>query len=185
MVSKLKNSLERAKTYLSIVESIERTRQFTREEENWLFQNSRLLDEELKELNFRQLEPAMSDANRTFFRVEHPIATFPNYLKTGFPLDERFIYSALKNNLNGYIQKVEDLISNPKKLKSITKEKKTKILRIIGFNKIKAIELIFVALYITSIILLINKITFIYGFIMNIISVVTIVIVSLLNWEEF
>jgi len=184
MESKLKNSLERAKTYLSIVESIEKTHQFTKEEENWLFQNSRLLDEEMNELNFQQLEPAMSDAYRTYFKMEHPIATFPNYLKN-FPMDERFILSALKNNLNGYIQKVEDLLRNPKKLRSISKEKKKKILRIIGFNKIKAIELIFVALYITSIILLINEITFIYGFIINIISVVTIVIISLLDWEEF
>lgn len=185
MESKLKNSLERAKTYLSIVESIEKTGQITGEQENWLFQNCRLLDEEMTELNFPQLEPAMSDAYRTYFQMEHPIATFPSYLKTRLPMDERVIYSALKTNLNGYIQKVEDLLRNPKKLKSISKEKKTKILRIIGFNKIKAIELIFVALYITSIILLINEITFIYGFIINIISVVTIVIISLLNWEEF
>ena len=184
MKSKLKNTLERAKTYLSIVESIEGTKKFTGEQENWLFQNCRLLDEEMTELNFPQLEPGMANAYKTYFRMEHPIATFPNYLKN-FPMDERFIFSALKNNLNGYIQKVEDLISNPKKLKSISKEKKTKILRIIGFNKIKAIELIFVALYITSLILLINEITFIYGFSMNIISVVTIVIISLINWEEF
>ncbi|KKL15200.1 hypothetical protein LCGC14_2508000, partial [marine sediment metagenome] len=50
------------KTYLSIVESIEGTKKFTGEQENWLFQNCRLLDEEMTELNFPQLEPAMSDA---------------------------------------------------------------------------------------------------------------------------
>lgn len=184
MESKLKNSLERAKKYLLIVENIERTGQFTREEENWLFQNCRLLDEEMTELNFPQLEPAMSDAHRTFFRMEHPIATFPNYLKARLPMDERFIFSALKNNLNGYIQKVEDLLRNPKKLKSISKEKKKKIFRIIGFNKIKAIELIFVAPFIASIILMINKNTFIYGFILNIISFFVILIISLIKWEE-
>lgn len=138
----------------------------------------------MNELNFPQLEPAMADAYRIFFRMEHPIATFPNYLKTRVPMDKRFIYSAMKNNLNGYIQKVEDLISNPKKLKSITKEKKTKILRIIGFNKIKAIELIFVAPFITSIILMINENTFIYGFILNIFSFFVILIINLINWEE-
>ncbi|KKK44525.1 hypothetical protein LCGC14_0757170 [marine sediment metagenome] len=43
--SKLKNSLERAKTYLSIIESIDKTEQFTREQENWLLKNCRLLQE--------------------------------------------------------------------------------------------------------------------------------------------
>jgi len=36
MELKLKNSLERAKTYLSIVESIERTRQITGEQDEFI-----------------------------------------------------------------------------------------------------------------------------------------------------
>lgn len=184
MESKLKNTLERAKTYLLIVENLERTRQITGEQEKWLFQNCRLLDEEMNELNYPQLEPAMSDAYRTYFQMEHPIATFPSYLKTRPPMDEKVIYSALKTNLNGYIQKVEDLIKNPKKLKSISKEKEKKILRIIGYNKIKGIELIFVAPFILSIILMVNENTFIYGFILNIISFIAILIISLIEWEE-
>ena len=184
MEIKLKNTLERAKTYLSIVESIDRKRQITGEQENWLFQNCRLLDEEMTELNFPQLEPGMSDAYRTIFRMEHPIATFPSYLKTGFPMDERVIHSALKTNLNRYIQKVEDYIKYPKKLKKRAKEKRKKVHRIINFDKIKQIELIFMGLFITSVILLIDSNTFIYGFILNIISVVAILILSFINWEE-
>ncbi len=42
--TKLKESLGRAKIYLSVVESIERTRQITKDQENWLFENCRLLD---------------------------------------------------------------------------------------------------------------------------------------------
>ncbi len=184
MKPNLNNTLERAKAYLLIIENIERTRQFTKEEENWLFQNCRLLDEEMTELNFPQLEPAMSDAYRTFFHMSHPIATFPNYLRARLPMDNRFIISALKNNLNGYIQKVDDLIKNPKKLKELTKEKRKKAFRIIKFDKIKLIELIFIGFFITSVILLINTNTFIYGFILNIISVVSILILSFINWEE-
>ena len=182
--TKLKESLERANIYLSIVESIERTRQITRDQENWLFQNCRLLDEEMNELNFPQLEPAMADAYRTFFRMEHPIATFPNYLKARLPMDERVIYSTLKTNLNGYIQKVEDLIKFPKKFKELTKEKRKMVLRIIRFDKIKLIELIFAGFFITSVVLLININTFIYGFILNIISALAILILSFINWEE-
>ena len=180
----LKNTLERAKTYLSIVESIDRTKQITREQENWLFQNCRLLDEEMTELNFRQLEPGMKDAYRTIFRMKHLIATFPSFLETGLPMDERIVHSALKSNLNRYIQIVEDYIKYPKKLKKRAKEKRKKVHRIINFDKIKLIELIFVCLYITSVVLLINSNTFIYGFILNIISVVAILILSFINWEE-
>ena len=36
MKPNLNNTLERAKAYLLIIENIERTRQFTKEEENWL-----------------------------------------------------------------------------------------------------------------------------------------------------
>lgn len=186
MESKLKNSLERAKTYLSIVESIERTGQFSREQENWLFRNSRLLQDEIKELKFKQIEVGMANGyGRKLFMIKNLISVFPTYLKVGFPMDERVVYSALKNNLNGYIQKVEDLLRNPQKLKSISKEKEKKILKIIGFNKIKAIELIFVAPFIASIILMVNENTFIYGFILNIISFIVILIISLIEWEEF
>jgi len=75
--------------------------------------------------------------------MRHPIATFPNYLKARLPMDERFIFSVLKNNLNRYIQLVMDLIKNPKKFKELTKEKRKKVLRIIKFDKIKLIELFF------------------------------------------
>jgi len=181
----LKESLKRAKTYLSIVESIERTGQFTREQENWLLQNCRLLDEEMESLKFGQVEPALNNANgRTLFIMKHPIGTFPNYLKASLPLDESFIYSALKSNLNRYIQLVEDYIKYPKKLKKISKEKRKKTYRIIKFDKIKLIELIFAGLFITSVVLLINTNTFIYGFILNIISFITILILSFINWEE-
>lgn len=182
--SKLNDTLERAKTYLSIVESIERTRQITLEQENWLFQNCRVLDEEMTELKFPQLEPAMADAYRTYFQMSHPIATFPTYLKGRFPMDERYIYSALKNNLNGFIQKVEDLIKNPKKFKELSKENRNKVFKILKFDKIKLIELIFAGLFITSVMLLINTNTFIFGFILNIISVLAILILSFINWEE-
>lgn len=183
--SKLNDTLERANTYLSIVENLEKTGQFSKEEENWLFQNCRLLDEEMNESNFRQMEVGMQDGyGRRLFNIKDLISIFPTYLKTGFPMDESFIYSALKNNLNGYIQKVEDLVKNPKKLKEFSKEKKKNVLRIIKFDKIKLIELIFVGLFITSVVLLINSNTFIYGFILNIISVVAILILSFINWEE-
>lgn len=182
--SELKESLKRAKEYLSIVESIERTGQFTREQENWLLQNCRLLDEEMNELNFQQLEPGMSDAYRTFFHMRHPIATFPNYLKAKLPFDKRFLISTLRNNLNGYIKKVEDLTKNPKKMKELSNTKKRNPSKIIKFDKIKLIELIFAGLFITSVILLISSNTFIYGFILNIISVVVILILSFFNWEE-
>ena len=185
MELKLKNTLERAKTYLSIVEGIERTRQFSREEENWLLKNCRLLQEEMDSLKFAQVEPALNDAyGRTLFIMNHPIGTFPNYLRAKLPLDERFIYSALKSNLNRYIQIVEDYIKYPKKLKKISKEKRKKAYRIINFDKIKLIGLIFVGLFITSVVLLINSNTFIYGFILNIISFVAILILSFINWEE-
>ena len=185
MELKLKNTLERAKTYLSIVESIERTERFTREQENWLLKNCRLLQEEMDSLKFRQVEPALNNANgRRLFIMKQPIGTFPNYLKASLPLDDSFIYSALKINLNRFIQIVEDYIEYPKKLKKKAKEKRKKTHRIINFDKIKLIELIFVCLYITSVVLLINSNTFIYGFILNIISVVAILILSFINWEE-
>lgn len=183
MESKLKNSLERAKTYLSIIENIEKTRQYTEEQENWLFRNSRLLQDEMDDLKFKQLEPGMQDGfGRQLLRIRDIISTFPNYLKGSFPMDAKMIYSALKSNLSGYIQKIEELLKSSKDLESITKKKK--LSRIIEFDKIKAIEIIFVGLYILSIILLINENTFVFGFIVNIISVVTILIISLINWKE-
>ncbi|KKK44524.1 hypothetical protein LCGC14_0757180 [marine sediment metagenome] len=136
-------------------------------------------------LKFGQVEPALNNANgRTLFIMKQPIGTFPNYLGADIPLDERFIYSALKSNLNRYIQLVEDYIKYPKKLKKISKEKRKKPYRIIKFDKIKLIELIFAGLFITSVVLLINTNTFIYGFILNLISVITILILSFINWEE-
>ncbi len=102
----------------------------------------------MDDLKFQQLEPGMQDGyGRTLIRIEKIIGTFPSYLKGRLPMDERFIFSALKSNLNGFISKIEELLKDPKKLKNLPKEKKKKILRIIEFNKIKAIELIFVALY--------------------------------------
>lgn len=181
----LRNSLIRAKKYLSIIENLERTEQFTIEQENWLFKNCRLLQDEMDGLKFKQLEPGMKNGfGRPLMRIRDIISTFPSFLKGGFPMDESYIFSAIKTNLNGYIQKIEELLKNTKKLKRVIKEKEKKISRIIEFDKIKAIELIFLGLYITSIILLINDTTFILGFIMNIISVLTILIISLINWEE-
>lgn len=183
--SKLNDTLERAKTYLSIVENLERTKQFSREQENWLFRNSRLLQDEMNELKFRQMEVGMQDGyGRRLFNIKNLISVFPTSLKAGFPMDESIIYSALKNNLNGYIQKVEDLIKNPKKFKELSKERRKKVLRILKFDKIKLIELIFAGFFITSVVLLINTNTFIYGFILNIISVLAILILSFINWEE-
>lgn len=137
----------------------------------------------MKEINFQQLEPGISDVDKTYFHMRDPIATFPIYLRGRFPMDEKFIYSTLKNNLNGYIQKIEDLINNPKKLKELINQKKKIPLRVIKFDKVKLIEFFFAGFFITSIILLTNLNTFIYGFILNIISVVVILILSFINLE--
>lgn len=181
----LRKSLERAEKYLSIVENLERTGKYTEVEYNWLSKNCRLLDEEMNELNFSQLETGMVDGyGKPLMRIRKVIVKFPNFLKVGFPMEERYIFSVIKGNLNGYIQKINELIENPQKLKDIFKDKKEREYKIVEFDKGKIIEILVLGFYVTSLFLILNNDLFIFGFILNLISVIAILIVSFIKWGK-
>ena len=176
MESILKDSLEIAKEYLHIVEEIEIRGNYTKQEEDWLIRNCIKLQDDMEAIGFKQIKPGLKNGfGQTLYKIEKIVGVFPMFLRVPFPLDEHFIFSTLKANLHGYIRKVEELLKKPKKLK------KKKIGRIIEFDKIKAIELIFIGVYITSIIFLIIENSFIFGFILNLISVIAILIISLIK----
>jgi hypothetical protein len=182
---KLRHSLSRAKKYLSIVSSFEKTGRFSEEYYEWLSRNSRILEEEMIGLEYGIMEPGMQDGyGKRLYQMRGPISVFPSYLKTGFPIDKELIFPTLKLNLNVYIQKVEEILSNKSALKKVTKKEKFVEKRIAKFDKVKLIELIVVVFYGTSLFLLFDKDLFIYGFVLNIISVIAILFFSFIKWEE-
>lgn len=155
----------------------------------WLSSNAVILQKEVKEIS-PQLEWYMSNGHgRSLAKLEsNIIATFPQYIQSGFPHwvmnigQEKAILTAIEQNLRTYIQISGEFVQNKTKLKKMIKHN-NRHWKIVEFNKTKVMEILFGIGWVASLPLLLNKDLFIYGFIMNIVSGILMLILSFIKLE--
>ena len=116
------------------------------------------------------------------------ILNFPILYKSSVTRDEAIaLISIIKSSLSTFIQKVEELLNDEKKLKKfikISNEQKVNWGLRMKLNKAKIIEMIFLGLYIYSLSILVKPETFVIGIGVNIISVIFIIIISFIGEEK-
>ena len=112
------------------------------------------------------------------------LANFPTLFKNPTTRKEGLSWvSGIKSFLATYIQIIDDLLINDNNLKNFGKSNKTdkNQLKKLKMDKAKIIEIIFLGIYVSSLILLIEPKTLIYGLIMNIITVGIILVISFIS----
>ena len=185
MKEKLRNSLRRAEKYLSILNSREASGKIISSDYRWLLENCIILQEDMEIVEFKQLEVGMMQGTgRMLYSMKNLISVYPNYLTVGFPLDEKLVISAMKSNLFGYIKKIKDILENPQEIKNLNQLEKKYRWEMMKFDKKKIIEIVFVGFFSLSLLLLLEDSTFIYGFIINLISGLLLFILNFIDLVE-
>jgi len=191
-IEELKNNLEKtklmAKQYLEIVIRLKKAEQIIADDYNYISKNSGIL-----QLKLMKLKPQLGVIHykRPFNLGVIPnyevIANFPILLSDRRMLDEAFsVIPAIEGALSTYIVMVDDVIKDAEKLKLFLnrdKESRSKW-KIIKEDKKSLFSIYLSPLYIASLPLLFYPVTFIYGIILNIISVFLILLVSLLSKSD-
>ncbi len=155
----------------------------------WLSSNAVILQKEVKKIS-PQLEWYMLNGyGRALAKLENNIiATFPQYIQSGFPpwvmniSQEKAILNVIEQNLRTHIQISGEFVQNKAKLKKIIKHNK-RHWKIVEYDKTRVIEIIFGIGWVVSLPLLFNKDLFIYGFIMNLVSGILMLILSFIKVE--
>jgi len=137
MSDELNKRLERAKKYFSIIINFTKTRRFAETEYDWLTKNSKILEDEMRELGYGYIEVGMSDFYGKGFKMKNLIALFPSMIKIRSPVDIQVIISGIQTDLNGYIQKVEEMLKDKTPIKKLSKRKRFKLKGIEEFNIVK------------------------------------------------
>ena len=188
-IEKLKNNLENTKLmasqYLEIVNRLKKNKQISTEDYNYIKSNSGIL-----QLKLMKLKPQLGVIH---YRRPFNLDVIPNYEVIGnFPilmsnrgtLDEAFsIIPAIESALSTYVIMVEDVLKNNEKLKLLLnrdKESKSKW-KIIKEDKKSLFSIFLIPVYIASLLLLFPPVSFIYGIILNVVSVFLILLVSFLS----
>jgi len=188
-IEELKNNLENtklmAKQYLEIVNRLKKNRQISNEDSNYISSNSGIL-----QLKLMKLKPQLGVIHykRPFGLGEIPnyevIGNFPILMSNRGTLDEAFsIIPAIEGALSTYVIMVEDVLKNTEKLKLLLnrdKESKSKW-KIIKEDKKSLFGIFLIPVYIASLLLLFPPVSFIYGIILNVVSVFLILLVSFLS----
>jgi len=188
-IEELKNNLENtklmAKQYLEIVNRLKKNRQISNEDSNYISSNSGIL-----QLKLMKLKPQLGVIHykRPFGLGEIPnyevIGNFPILMSNRGTLDEAFsIIPAIEGALSTYVIMVEDVLKNTEKLKLLLnrdKESKSKW-KIIKEDKKSLFSIFLIPVYIASLLLLFPPVSFIYGIILNVVSVFLILLVSFLS----
>ena len=191
-IQELRNQLEStqsiAKKYLRIVENFDNHKGISEEDYNYLLANSGIL-----QMKMMKLKPQIGVIHykRPFDLGVFPdfeiISNFPNLLKDRLIIDEAFTLApVIRGALSTYINMVEDIIKDNKKLRILFKKGKNNKskLKIIKEDKIFLYTTILAPIYVASLPLLFYPITFYLGLTLNIVSVSLIVLVSLLTKSE-
>ena len=188
-IGELKNNLEKtklmAKQYLEIVNRLKKNRQISNEDSNYITSNSGILQLKLMKLN-PQL--GVIHYKRPFGQGVIPnyevIGNFPILMSNRGTLDEAFsIIPAIEGALSTYVIMVEDVLKDTEKLKLLLnrdKESKSKW-KIIKEDKKSLFSIFLIPVYIASLLLLFPPVSFIYGIILNVVSVFLILLVSFLS----
>ncbi len=95
---------------------------------------------------------------------------------------EKAIFNAIEQNLRTHIQISGEFVQNKTKLKKIIKHN-NRHWKIVEFNKTKVMEILFGIGWVASLPLLLNKDLFIYGFIMNMVSGILMLILNFIKLE--
>ncbi len=191
-IEKLKNNLEKTKLmaiqYLEIVNRLKKNRQISNEDSNYISSNSGIL-----QLKVMKLKPELGVIyyQNSFNSDKNPnyqvIINFPILLSDKKTVDEAVsLIPAIESALSTYIIIVDDAMKNTETLKLLlNRDKKSKSKwKIIKEDKKSLINGFSIPMYLLSLPLLWNSTFFIYGIILNIVSVSLILLVSLLSKSD-
>lgn len=186
-IKDLSNYLKRAEKFLSYVISIREyftTKNESKLDYEWMQNNCMLIQEHMNKIMPKQLGVGYSNGSgREISPTRYNlVATFLANLKQRLPEELKMTtINATEQNIISYIQKMKEMLEDPKKLKEMKKNKR--YWNIVEFDKTKVMEIIFFIGWVTSLPLLLDKDLFIYGFIMNLISGILMLILSFIKVE--
>lgn len=191
-IEELKNNLEKTKLmtrqYLEIVNRLKKNRQISNEDSNYISSNSGIL-----QLKLMKLKPQLGviqyqrPFNLGIISNYEVISNFPILLSDRRTVDEAFsIIPAIESALSTYIIMVDDAMKNTETLKLLlNRHKKSKSKwKIIKEDKKSLFSIFLIPVYIASLLLLFAPVSFIYGIILNIVSVFLILLVSFLSKSD-
>ena len=179
---KFKKYQEMAKKYLEIMYKIDEG-EIDKNDFDFLEMNSGIMQIELNSFGlgtgiYRR------PFNLGVFKDYQYIANFPALFKNQTTRKQvsSFI-SGIKSMLNTYIHIIDNLLNDKQKLKeSIQKKNRnSKSIKKFNLNKVKIIEIIFLGIFVLGLTFLVEPKTFVIGFVMNLIAVITIFIISMVN----
>ena len=186
-IKDLSDCLKRAERFLSYVISIRdyfRTKNESELDYEWMQDNCMIIQEHMNKILPKQLGVAYSNGfgskiSRTQYNT---VATFLANLQQPIPKDLKIAtVNATEQNLRNYIQKMKEILKNPKKFKEMKEEKRQWY--VVEFDKTKVTEILFGIGWVASLPLLLNKDLFIFGFIMNLVSGIIMLILSFIKVE--
>ena len=186
-IKDLSNYLKRAEKFLSYVISIREYSTTKNEPEfdyEWMQNNCMLIQEHMNKIMPKQLGVGYSNGlGREISPTRYDlVATFLANLKQRLPNELKMsTISATEQNLRSYIQKMKEMLRDPKKLKEMKKNKR--YWNIVEFDKTKVMIIIFGIGWGASLPFLFDKYLFIYGFIMNLVSGILMLILSFIKVE--
>jgi len=191
-IEELKNNLEKtklmARQYLEIVKKLKKNRQISNEDYNYIASKSGIL-----QLKVMKLKPQLVVIHYT---RPFNLGVIPDYeIITNFPIllsdrrmfDEAFsIIPAIEGALSTYIIMVDNVTKDTEKLKFLlNRGKKGKLTwQILKEDKKTLYSVFLIPVYIASLLLLFYPITFIYGIILNIVSVFLIILLSFISKSD-
>ena len=186
-IKDLSDCLKRAERFLSYVISIRdyfRTKNESELDYEWMQDNCMIIQEHMNKILPKQLGVAYSNGfGRKISRTQYnTVATFLANLQQPIPKDLKIAtVNATEQNLRNYIQKMKEILKNPKKFKEMKEEKRQWY--VVEFDKTKVTEILFGIGWVASLPLLLNKDLFIFGFIMNLVSGIIMLILSFIKVE--
>ncbi len=122
--------------------------------------------------------------NSGTFKNYQYIVNFPPLYKDRRSRKEamRFV-SGIKTFLTTFIHLIDEILNDKQKLKEFVQKNsgRSKLIKKFNFNNAKIIEIIFLGIYVLGLTFLVEPKTFIIGFVMNLIAVITIFIFGMIN----
>ena len=186
-IKDLSDCLKRAERFLSYVISIRKYFRAKIESEldyEWMQDNCMIIQEHMNKILPKQLGVGYSNGfGRKISRTQYNIvATFLANLQQPIPEDLKMAtLNATEQNLRNYTQKMKEVLKNPKKFKEMKEEKRQWY--IVEFDKTKIMEILFGIGWVASLPLLLNNDLFIFGFIMNLVCGIIMLILSFIKVE--
>jgi len=121
----LRKSLSRAKKYLEIVEKLVTKSGLSKEDLNWWESNSSLLQREAQRLGHGIIGYKLS-YNRGYIPRYQLFANFPVLLQGGDQDDAIQLIPIVKQSLRSYIQELNEILEDPKRLKKLKEVREEK-----------------------------------------------------------